>query len=78
MVETNLVHPSELVTLIVRSNYNIKGKSGKIIMSNSQPTKIIRDKIKKTNSTKKGIKKEKKVDFKRMMIKFDKKNQIKS
>jgi hypothetical protein len=47
MVETNLVHPSELVTLIMRSNYNIKGKSGKIIMSNSQPNKIIRDKIKK-------------------------------
>jgi hypothetical protein len=57
MVETNLVHPSELVTLIMRSNYNIKGKSGKIIMSNSQPNKIIRDKIKKNKFNKKRDKK---------------------
>jgi hypothetical protein len=31
----------------MRPDYTIKDKPGKIIMSNSQPTKIIRDKIEK-------------------------------
>jgi hypothetical protein len=35
----------------MRPDYSIKGKLEKIIMSNSQPTKIIKDKIKKINST---------------------------
>jgi hypothetical protein len=62
MVEANLVHLLELVTLIMRSHYNIKGKSRKIIISNSQPTKIIRDKI-NNKSTKKRDKKERKIRF---------------
>jgi hypothetical protein len=56
------------VTQIIRPNYNIKGKPKKIIMSNSQPTKVIRDKIEK--KIKKRIKKyiyrfEKNEDMKR-------------
>ena len=39
-------------------DYSIKGKLEKIIMSNSKPTKIIRDKIEKIISTKKEIKKD--------------------
>jgi hypothetical protein len=39
----------------MRSKYNIKSKPEKIIMLNSQPTKIVMDKIEKKNSTKKGI-----------------------
>jgi hypothetical protein len=31
----------------MKPDYTIKGKPGKITMSNSQPTKIIRDKIEK-------------------------------
>jgi hypothetical protein len=49
--------------------------------SNSQPTKIVRHKSEKTSSTKKGIKRKKNVDLKRIRIKFDikrKSNQIKS
>jgi hypothetical protein len=34
-------------------NYTIKSNLEKIIISNSQPTKIIRDRIEKTNSRKK-------------------------
>jgi hypothetical protein len=33
----------------MRPYHNIKGKSEKITMQNSQPTKIIRDKLEKTN-----------------------------
>jgi hypothetical protein len=43
----------------MRLNYIIKGKPEKTAMSNSQPTKIIMDKIEKKNSTKKRIKKKK-------------------
>jgi len=53
-------------------NYSIKGKPKKIIMSNSQPTKIIRDNF----FFKKRIKN---IDFKRMRTKHDTKiklNQI--
>ena len=48
-------------------------------MSNSHPTKIIKDKIEKINSTKKRNQKEKNIDLKRMMTKFNtkrKSNQI--
>jgi len=58
-------------------DYSIKGKLAKIIISNSKPTKIIRDKIEKIISTKKEIKKKKYIDLKRMRIKFDTKNKIK-
>jgi hypothetical protein len=44
----------------MRLNYIIKGKPEKTAMSNSQPTKIIVDKIEKKNSTKKRVKKKKK------------------
>jgi hypothetical protein len=53
------------VTQIIRPNYNIKGKPKKIIMSNSQPTKVIRDKIEK--KIKKKIKNIY-IDLKRMRI----------
>jgi hypothetical protein len=33
----------------MRPDYNIKGKSEKITMQNPRPTKIIRDKLEKTN-----------------------------
>jgi hypothetical protein len=33
----------------MRPDYNIKSKSKKITMQNPQPTKIIRDKLEKTN-----------------------------
>jgi hypothetical protein len=42
-------------------DYSIKDKLEKIIMSNSKPTKIIRDKIEKTISTKKRDKKRKNI-----------------
>jgi len=43
-----------------------KASLKKIIMSNSQPNKIIRDKIEKSNSTKKKY-----IDLKIKKIKFD-------
>jgi len=46
-------------------DYSIKGKLAKIIISNSKPTKIIRDKIEKTISKKKRDKKEKIYRFKK-------------
>jgi hypothetical protein len=34
---------------VIRPNYNVKDKPKKIIMSNSQPIKVISDKIEKIN-----------------------------
>jgi hypothetical protein len=48
------------MTWVMRLNYIIKGKPEKTAMSNSQPTKIIMNKIEKKNSTNKRIKKKKK------------------
>jgi len=53
------------VTQVMRPDYTIKGKQKKIAMSNSQPTKIIRDKIEKKQ------KKNKKIKIKIMRTKFD-------
>jgi hypothetical protein len=55
----------------MRPNCTIKSKLEKIIMSKSQPTKIIRDRIEKTNSRKNMIKR-KQINFKKIKIKFDK------
>jgi hypothetical protein len=56
IVLINEVDPSsKLMTQIMRSKYNIKSKPEKIIMLNSQSTKIVMNKIEKKNSTKKGI-----------------------
>ena len=41
------------MTQIMRSKYNIKCKPEKIIMLNSQPTKIVMDKIEKNKFNKK-------------------------
>jgi len=57
MIEDNPVQLSKLVTCIIRPDHSIKGKQKKI--SNSQPTKITKDKIEKKNSTKEKIKKKK-------------------
>jgi hypothetical protein len=46
MIQANPVQLSKLVTCIIRPDHNIKGKQKKI-MSNSQPTKITKDKIEK-------------------------------
>ena len=54
----------------MKPNYTIKSTPEKITKSISQPTKIIRDKIGKRNSTKKGSK-TKKIKLKRMSTKFD-------
>ena len=45
-IKINLVYSSKLMIQIMRC-YTIKGKLEKITMSNSQPTKIIRNRIKK-------------------------------
>jgi hypothetical protein len=47
----------------MRLDYNIKCKPKKILMANSHPTIIIKDKIEKINSTKKRNQKEKKCRF---------------
>jgi len=66
------------VTQIMRPDYSIKDKPKKHLMLNSQPTKIIRDKIEKTNLTKKkGLKRKNNIDLKIKMTKFDT-NKIKS
>jgi len=44
------------VTRIMRRDCTIKGKPEKITVSNSQPTKIIRDKLKKSNLIQKKMK----------------------
>jgi hypothetical protein len=62
----------------MRPDYSIKDKPKKHLMLNSQPTKIIRDKIEKTNLTKKkGLKRKNNIDLKIKMTKFDT-NKIKS
>lgn len=66
------------MTQIMRPDYSIKDKPKKIIMLNSQPTKIIRDKIEKTNLNKKKDQKVKiYIDLKIKITKFDT-NKIKS
>jgi len=59
----------------MRSNHRIRTNLKKIIMSNSQPKKIIRDKIEKNKFNKKE---KKNIDLKRMRNIFDikKSNQI--
>lgn len=44
------------MTRIMRRDCTIKGKPEKITVSNSQPTKIIRDKLKKSNLIQKKMK----------------------
>jgi len=44
------------MTQIMRSKYNIKSKPEKIIMLNSQSTKIVMNKIEKKNQQKKAYK----------------------
>jgi hypothetical protein len=55
----------------MRSDSNIKSKSEKITMQNSQPIKIIRDKLKKQIKKRSGLKN---IDLKRKRTKFDTKN----
>jgi len=51
---------------VIRPNYNVKDKPKKIIMSNSQPIKVISDKIKKKiNKRIKKYRFEKNEDMKR-------------
>ena len=45
------------MTWIMRPDHNVKGKQKKITMSNSKPTKIIRDKHERINLKKKLFKK---------------------
>jgi len=52
--KVNLVYSSKLVIQIM-IGYTIKGKLENITISHSQPSKIIRDKIKKKNQKKKNI-----------------------
>jgi hypothetical protein len=51
MIEDNPVQLSKLVTCIIRPDHSIKGKQKKI--SNSQPTKITKEKIEKKIQQKK-------------------------
>jgi hypothetical protein len=64
MIEANPTQPSELVTLIMMPNHNMKVKPEKITTLNFSPTKIIRDKLEKKRSDLK------KVDLKRKRTKF--------
>jgi hypothetical protein len=63
-IKINSVYSSKLMIQIMRC-YTIKGKLEKITMSNSQPTKIIRNRIKKKDQKKIFEKNEERIVTKR-------------